>query len=120
MVTPTNLVVRTASAFPFTAGCGDLAEPNDLEQAISRHREAVDLIPHHHPNKPRCLNNLGTTLVARFRYIGELSDLEQAMLRYKEAIDLTLDRHPSKPGYLNDFGNTLRTRFKRLGELSDF
>jgi hypothetical protein len=37
---------------PFSARFERLGELSDLEDAISRHRDAVDLTPHGHPDKP--------------------------------------------------------------------
>ncbi|KAF8546117.1 hypothetical protein OG21DRAFT_1586548, partial [Imleria badia] len=51
-----------------------------------RYRDAVDLTPHGHPNKPSCLNNLGNTFRARFQRLGELSDLEEAISLYLHAV----------------------------------
>jgi tetratricopeptide (TPR) repeat protein len=84
-----------------------------------RQRDAVDLAPHGHPNKPALLNNLGNSFVTRFERLGELSDLEEAILRQRDAVDLTPHGHPDKPSRLNNLGNSFLTRFERLGELSD-
>jgi hypothetical protein len=43
-----------------------LGELRDLEDAISRHRDAVDLTPHGHPDKATRLNNLGSSFFLRF------------------------------------------------------
>ena len=53
-----------------------------LERAISTLRDAVDLTPHGHPQKPARLNNLGNSFVIRFKPLGELSNLEQAIALY--------------------------------------
>ena len=80
---------------------------------------AVDLTPHGHPDKPSRLNNLGNSLKARFKRLGELSDLEDAISRHRDAVDLTPHGHPDKPARLNNLGSSLNTRFERLGELGD-
>ncbi|KAF8552776.1 hypothetical protein OG21DRAFT_1415461, partial [Imleria badia] len=92
---------------------------SDLEDAISVFRDAVDLTPHGHPDKPGHLNNLANCLRARFERIGELRDLDDAILRYRDAVDLTPHGHPHKPGHLCSLGNSFKARFRRLGELGD-
>jgi hypothetical protein len=57
---------------------------------MSMYRDAVNLTPHGHPNKPIHLNNIGDCLVTRFERLGELSDLEDAISTLRDAIDLTL------------------------------
>ncbi|KAF8555037.1 hypothetical protein OG21DRAFT_1573596, partial [Imleria badia] len=97
-----------------------LGEFSDLEDAISRYRDAVSLIPHGHRDKPACLNNLGNAFLTRFVRLGEFSDLEDAISRQRDAVDLTPHGHPYKPSYLNNLANAfLAPRFQRLGELSD-
>ena len=59
-----------------------LGELNDLKEAISRHRSAVDLIPDGHPDKPYHQNVLGHCFQARFQHLRELSDLKQAISLY--------------------------------------
>ncbi|KAI9573093.1 hypothetical protein HD554DRAFT_2013817, partial [Boletus coccyginus] len=51
----------------------------DLEDAISALRDAVELIPHGHSDKPGHFNNLGNSILSRFERLGELSDLEGAI-----------------------------------------
>ena len=92
---------------------------NDLEDAISRLRQAVDLTPDGNPDKPRYLNNLGNSLVTRFERLGQLDDLEDGILREREAVDRTPDGHPVKPSRLYNLGNSFLTRFLRLGQLND-
>jgi hypothetical protein len=96
-----------------------LGELRDLEDAISRQRDAVDSTPNGHPDKPGYLNNLGNSFKARFEHLGELSDLERAISMLVDAVDLTPHGHPAKPARLNNLGNSFVTRFERLGELSN-
>ncbi|KAI0026417.1 CHAT domain-containing protein, partial [Vararia minispora EC-137] len=93
-----------------------LGSLDDLESAIVVKREAVDLTPDGHPDKPGYLNNLGNALEARF---DRLDDLESAIVVKRKAVDLTPDGHPDKPKCLNSLGKALKTRFDRLGNLDD-
>ncbi|KAF8132496.1 CHAT domain-containing protein, partial [Boletus edulis] len=91
----------------------------DLEDAISAHRDAVQLTPDGHPDKLGCLDSLGNSFITRFLHLGGLSDLEDAILNHRESVHLTPDGHPDKPSRLNNLGISLITRFGRLGELRD-
>ncbi|KAG6372525.1 hypothetical protein JVT61DRAFT_7633 [Boletus reticuloceps] len=96
-----------------------LGELSDIEVAISTLKDAVDLTPLGHPDKPGCLNNLGSSFGARFARLGELSDLEDAISTHRDAVDLVPRGHPDKPLYLNSLGISFRDRFEHLGKLSD-
>ena len=96
-----------------------LGQLNDLEDAISRYREAVDLTPDGHPDKPSRLDNLGNSFISRFEQLGQLNDLEDAISRHREAVDLTPDGHPDKPGCLSTLGSSFLIRFMHLGQLND-
>ncbi|KAJ7883687.1 hypothetical protein B0H14DRAFT_3747180 [Mycena olivaceomarginata] len=127
---------------------GRLGDLSDLNESVSKKKDAVHLTPDGHPDKPGRLNNLGTSLGARFERfgdlsdlnewasralvnnlgnslrarfgrLGDLSDLNESVSKKKEAVHLTPDGHPDKPGRLNNLGNSLRARFERLGDLSD-
>ena len=96
-----------------------LGQLNDLEDAISRQSEAVDLTPDGHPRKPNYLMSLSFSFLTRFERLGQLNDLEDAISRQAEAVDLTPDGSLHKPRYLDNLGNSFRIRFSRLGHLSD-
>ncbi|KAF8555898.1 hypothetical protein OG21DRAFT_784229 [Imleria badia] len=96
-----------------------LGELSDLEDAISRHKAAVDFTPESHPYKPTCLNNLGNVFLTRFERLGELNDLEDAISRHRDAVDLAPHSHPREPGHLNNLGSALLVRFRCLGEGTD-
>ncbi|KAI9574287.1 TPR-like protein [Boletus coccyginus] len=96
-----------------------IGELSDLEDAISRQRDAVELTPHGHPHRPGRLNNLGNSIRARFQRLGEPNDLEDAISIQRDAVELTPHGHPHRPGLLNNLGISFLTRFQRVGELSD-
>ena len=87
-----------------------LGELSDLERAISTLRDAVDLTPHGHLDKPTFLHNLGNFFDAHFKRLRELSDLERAVLTHRDAVDLTPHGHLQKPCYLNNLGNSFVLR----------
>ncbi|KZV67199.1 hypothetical protein PENSPDRAFT_62479 [Peniophora sp. CONT] len=72
-----------------------------------------------HPDKPTRLNNLGSSLVARFGRTGELDVLEKAISTFSQAVELSLDDHPDNAMRWTNLGSSLLTRFQRLGRLED-
>ncbi|KAF8548471.1 TPR-like protein [Imleria badia] len=96
-----------------------LGEFSDLEDAISRHRDADDLTPRGHPDKPGRLNNLGTCFLIRFEHLRELSDLEDAISGHRDAVDLTPHGHPDMPSRLHNLSNSCFARFQRFTDLGD-
>ncbi|KAJ7921301.1 CHAT domain-containing protein [Mycena leptocephala] len=81
--------------------------------------DAVQLTPDGHPDKPSRLNNLGNSLLGRFKRLGDLSDINKSVLMLEDAVQLTPDGHLNKPSLLTNLGNSLLGRFDRLGDLSD-
>lgn len=85
-----------------------LGQLADLDDAIWRHRDAVNLLPH---DKPVYLDNLGNCFVARFERLGLLGDLEDAT--YWHFVDPTPCGDPDKLVYLRNLGTSF-ARFRRL------
>ncbi|KAF8444056.1 hypothetical protein L210DRAFT_3108774 [Boletus edulis BED1] len=116
-----------------------LGDLSDLDGALSRHRDALDLIPQGDPNRPNVLCNLGNLLFLRFKHLGKPSDLEvqpsimlltsppmttltnQTVLTLsaKNAVDLTPDGHPDKLRRLGILGLAFKLRFEHVEELSN-
>ena len=91
----------------------------DLEDAISTHREALALRPLGHLHHTSSLNNLGVALVTRFDQLGMNEDLEHAISFHREALSLYPPVHPHRSISLNNFGTALHTRFKKSGRMED-
>ena len=91
----------------------------DLEDAISTHREALALRPLGHLHHTSSLNNLGVALVTRFDQLGRMEDLEDAIAFHREARSLFPPVHPHRSISLNNFGVALHTRYKKLGRIED-
>ncbi|KAF8181727.1 TPR-like protein [Mycena galopus ATCC 62051] len=81
--------------------------------------EVVHLTPDSHPDKPKSLDNLGSSLLTRFKRFGELDDLNRSVSMREKAIHRAPDAHVDKPSMMNNLGNSLLIRFERLGDLSD-
>jgi tetratricopeptide (TPR) repeat protein len=58
----------------------------DLEEAITCHREALALRPHGHPDRSSSLNNLANAVSTRFEQLGRMEDLEEAITCHREAL----------------------------------
>ncbi|KAF8549859.1 hypothetical protein OG21DRAFT_1553074, partial [Imleria badia] len=128
MVTLASRPVLTTLATPFSLVFITSGSSVISRDAITRHRDAVDLTPHGHPVKPAYLNNLGNAFRARFQHIGELNDLEDAIsrhwdagaiMRYRDAVELIPHTHPDKPACLDNLGSVFRARFACIGDLSN-
>ncbi|PVF92338.1 hypothetical protein CPB86DRAFT_195508 [Serendipita vermifera] len=89
-----------------------------LEQAISKHRTVMEVIPEDDPKVPAILNNLGVYLRLRFEEVGCLDDINEAIERLQIAILLTSD-DSHLPDRLNNLGSALARRFTRVGNLDD-
>jgi hypothetical protein len=48
--------------------------------------EAVQLTPDSHPDKPSRLSNLGSSLLGRFKHLGDLSDINKSILMFENAV----------------------------------
>ncbi|KAJ7766712.1 CHAT domain-containing protein [Mycena metata] len=92
---------------------------NDLNAAIDKLQEAVDLRPEDHPGRAEQLQDLATCFTDRFRQLGDLKDLEAALQRDQEAVDLTPADHPDKAERLQSLAVSFSDRFQRLGDLKD-
>jgi tetratricopeptide (TPR) repeat protein len=89
---------------------------NDLEEAVSLHRAALDLTPALHPLRHFTLQNLGSSLVTQYPRWGHLQDLEEAIEVSREALDLTPGGHPARHISLGNLAFSLHTRYLSLGK----
>ncbi|KAJ3577748.1 hypothetical protein NPX13_g2817 [Xylaria arbuscula] len=64
----------------------------DLETAIQRVQESLDLTPDNHPDKAGRLQDLGIGYRDRYQRTGAMADLETAIEQFKKAMD-----HSSSP-----------------------
>ncbi|PVF92180.1 hypothetical protein CPB86DRAFT_227813, partial [Serendipita vermifera] len=90
-----------------------------LEQAISKCRTVVEVIPEDDPRVPAILSNLGGFLIRRFEQVGRLDDINEAIERLEMAILLTPYDGSDKPSLLSNLGSALGRRFERVGNLDD-
>ena len=96
-----------------------LGQREDLDEAISLHRGALELRTAPHPDRPGSLNNLANALRRRFDQLGQREDLDKAISLHRQALELFPAPHPDRPSSLNNLANTLSTRFHQLGKHED-
>jgi len=92
---------------------------NDLDEAISLHREALLLRPASHPDHSMSLNNLANALQTRFQQRGASNDLDGAISLHREALLLRPVPHPDRFSSLNNLANVLQTCFEQRGASND-
>jgi tetratricopeptide (TPR) repeat protein len=90
----------------------------DIDQAVFRHQEAVDLTTDAHQRIGR-LVNLGIALKNRFMATGNISDIDHAISAHKGALSSTQDGDPDRPCRLHNLATTYICRFKYFHEPQD-
>jgi hypothetical protein len=58
-----------------------LGDLGDINKSILMFKDAVQLIPDDHPNKPSWLNDLSGSLFRRFERLGDLGDINKSIMR---------------------------------------
>jgi hypothetical protein len=91
----------------------------DLDRALVRYRNAVELTPANSPERAAILNNLGNGLSARYACTGAVADLDEAIASCRNAIELTPANSPNRTMFLNNLANGLRDRYARTGAVAD-
>lgn len=75
----------------------------DLETAIQRHQEAVDITPADHPNRAGRLQSLGLGYGNRYQRTGAIADLERTTQPLQEALGATFLDHSASPEPSSEF-----------------
>ncbi len=91
----------------------------DLDQAITMGRQAVESIPADHPHRSTYLSNLGGALQRRFERTGLLENLDDAITVDRQAVESIPADHPHRPVCLSTLGVALMRRFESTGLLED-
>jgi tetratricopeptide (TPR) repeat protein len=94
-------------------------QQSDLNEAISLHRQALELFLPPHPLESSSLNNLANALLAQFEQGGQQGDLNEAIALYRQALELRLPPHPDRSSSLNNLASALSTQFQQGGQQSD-
>ncbi|KAF8492900.1 CHAT domain-containing protein, partial [Gautieria morchelliformis] len=98
---------------------GQSGQHGDLEEAISFHREALELRPAPHPGRSSSLDNIAIALSTRFEHFGRHEDLEEAISFHREALALLPATHLDRPASLNNVAIALSTLFEESGRHED-
>ncbi len=91
----------------------------DLDIAIQRFQEAVDITPDNHSNRVDQLQSLRARYHERYLQTGAIADLEVAIQRYQEALDITPDDHPDQARLLQYLGVGYYSRYESTGAIED-
>jgi tetratricopeptide (TPR) repeat protein len=96
-----------------------IGKTEDLEEAISHARRAVEITPQDHPNLAIWLNNLGNMLSYQYARTDKTEDLEEAISHARRAVEITPQNHPALARRLNNLGNMLSERCARTSKTED-
>ena len=103
-----------------------LGRAEDLNEAITYHREALTLIPTGHPYRSISLNNLGMALHILFKQSCRMEDLHDAIAYHREALTLypigcstEISLQPDRSTSLRNLANAIFTRYEQSGSMED-
>jgi tetratricopeptide (TPR) repeat protein len=91
----------------------------DIDLAISHHKNAVDSTPSGHADLPSWFNSLGNSHLCRFECTGDLQDIDHAISYHQSAIESTPSGHADLPGYFNSIGSLYLSHFRHTGNSQD-
>ncbi|KAI5982333.1 hypothetical protein EDD15DRAFT_150699 [Pisolithus albus] len=96
-------------------------EIDDLNEAITLHRDALELRPVENEKSDRSdsLSNLAFCLCRRYDKLGAVVDLEEAIALGREALELCPLGHPDRDTSLHNLGFSLSLRFEKQAEVCD-
>jgi hypothetical protein len=92
----------------------------DLVEAVSLHREALELRPSPHPARSDSLYNLAISLHDMYKVTHVLSDLQEAITCREELLELHYAvGNEDRPGTLLGLADLLQMRFDAMGQEED-
>ncbi|KAF8552978.1 hypothetical protein OG21DRAFT_1498014 [Imleria badia] len=101
-----------------------LGELSDLEQAVSRLSDTVDLTlqadaPLGSRDLEQAIATLRLLLISPPMHLGDLNDPEELIPKYRDAVDLAPEGHSGKPLYMDSLGTAFKALFKLLEDFDD-
>jgi tetratricopeptide (TPR) repeat protein len=111
---PAAASLRVAALAALTMCLRHRKGPGDLDQAIERYVEALEL-PSEPALRARLLDEFGSGLAERYRSTGDRDDLEGGVARCREAVQLT----PEDAAYRGNLGVALHERYLADGQEGD-
>ncbi|PSR70411.1 hypothetical protein PHLCEN_2v13716 [Hermanssonia centrifuga] len=91
----------------------------DLEESIRCDREALCLRLEGHPARDLSMNNLGSSLTARYEILGHAEDLDESISLHRATLLLRSETHAEYSTSLNNIATSLLSRFERDGKVDD-
>jgi hypothetical protein len=88
----------------------------DIDDSISLHRDALQLLPTPHPSRSSSLNNLAAALGSRFNLTGQRNDLDATINTYNECLNTFGSGHPLTCGISSNLGVTLANAYSHTHE----
>jgi tetratricopeptide (TPR) repeat protein len=95
---------------------GETSDRTTLDEAIRRHRSAMEAFPPEQFGYADHLNSLAAALVERARRFGGDEDLDEAIELFTAAAALMPDRHPERLMYLANLVQAHLDRYDRDGD----
>ncbi|WP_194817906.1 CHAT domain-containing protein [Nocardia sp. XZ_19_385] len=93
--------------------------PEDIREATTLSRQAIDEMPHDLINKALLFDNLATALRRSYDFSRNIRDLDDSIESYKLALAEPSTENSSRASSLAGLGLALRWRFDHLGILKD-
>jgi tetratricopeptide (TPR) repeat protein/CHAT domain-containing protein len=91
----------------------------DLEEAITKARWALERTGADDEAYAGRANNLGVMLGRLYQRLGRMEDLEEAIQMSRQVIEATPEDHLDLAGSLNNLGIMLQSRYERMGRMED-
>ncbi|MFD8005216.1 CHAT domain-containing protein [Streptomyces mirabilis] len=96
-----------------------LADPADLEAAVTYGQQALDTTPADYPDRAAVMTSLGLARRLRFQAGGPQDDMEAAVQLARSAVDAVPVNAPERGSLLSNLGVALRVRFVATGAPED-
>ncbi|KAJ7844825.1 hypothetical protein B0H13DRAFT_2286274 [Mycena leptocephala] len=94
-------------------------DPNDIDEAITLHREALEIRAAPHPHRGSSLNNLANAVQTRFQQQGDPKDIDEAITLHREALEIYTAPDTHRSASLNNLADAVKTRFEQQGDPND-
>ncbi|KAG6329886.1 hypothetical protein ID866_9203 [Astraeus odoratus] len=94
----------------------------DLQEAITLHKQGLELCPVGHPDRSLCLDNLANCMKCKYESHKVLLYLEEAISLNQQALELHPVGHANRPSSLMHLAACIKCRYeaqKTLGDLED-
>jgi tetratricopeptide (TPR) repeat protein len=91
-------------------------QPEDLDETILLHRNALALRPVYHPERPSSLYNLANSLSDKFQQSDQRTDLDESITLFNESLGAYVTGHPAACQTLANLGRTLVVAHSRTHE----